>query len=679
MSKSKLAFKISHLVSLTIAWLLLFQFIRLFFSSVFFINLVQTEINYVSFVFLLFFFLPLILVTIPKKFFNEILILVILYIAYISRFLIMFCLSPMVNIILSSLGAGLVLTWLAIELLKQNKEDRLFLAYSFTSALLVDLSLRLLGNSIDVSNHIAINAIIVLIGVISSVIAIKNNRKQEIEKENEAQLNSNELSEKSIEQNIAASEKRSSSSSFIFYKTSFILFSSLFLFSLVLNVPSALSHWDRNYNSTSPHFWILSAIILIFLALILGFYSKIIYLLHSINKYIRLTLFLIAELLLIPLLSVPSIIASYIATISVPILALFTMDIIQSAKIEKSKKTTFLMIYGLGIFIMLLLFLFNIFAFNYDYVPAGSFFKAINNWLILIPLILSSFFILKHVNTETFGGLKQKLHSTRISFYSLVTFVTMAFIFSSIFYNVQQSVTYPNSPNLKVVTYNIQQGYSNNGKYNYHSVYLTLQELDADLISLQETETNRITSGNMDIVQWLAWKLNMYYVEGPALDDLCYGVGLLSRYPIESYSVHLMPSEGEQTAFISAIIKYNNKEINIIATHFGEHPKDKLDQAETIYHYVNNLPYSYGLLMGDFNVENGSDPYSVLTQKYHDSWLALYPSGTNTTGYNGDSCGDTRIDLIFYYGQWTVHYCRVVTESLASDHKPVVAIMSVKV
>ncbi|MHA1779095.1 MAG: endonuclease/exonuclease/phosphatase family protein, partial [Candidatus Heimdallarchaeaceae archaeon] len=254
---------------------------------------------------------------------------------------------------------------------------------------------------------------------------------------------------------------------------------------------------------------------------------------------------------------------------------------------------------------------------------------------------------------------------------TIVTVLTSGIVYSQI----HPATDSPSE--FKVITYNIQQGYSNDGTFNYLGVYETLRDSGADIIGLQETETSRVTSLDMSIIQWLAWKLNMYAYEGPALNDLCYGIALLSRYPITSVELELMPSRGEQTAFISAMINLGGTTINVIVTHFGEYLDDRTAQAVAIYHYVEKLTSSRNILVGDFNTEYGEEPYNITTSIYLDAWLQIYPSGTNGTGFTGNTSGDHRIDMIFYYGL-TCTAIEVLTYTTASDHKPVVATFSIE-
>ncbi|MHA1400093.1 MAG: endonuclease/exonuclease/phosphatase family protein [Candidatus Heimdallarchaeaceae archaeon] len=597
---------------------------------------------------------PVILLFIPSKFDFTALILTSA-IAYICRFLFEFHLSPMVNIFLSALGVGSLLMWIALELMQKNKEHRTFLSYTFLSALILDLALRIVGNSIDISISLEITSITTILGLFSLALCIWGIKKVPLE----------ELKVKT--EGDTLEEGRPLYTSF---QTSFILVSALFLISIVLGVPNVLTRWSSTKYSSVPHFWILASLELIILSAFLLLYDKVISKFESQKKYVRLGIFLVAELLLIPLLVTDNIVTSYIAMVALPLLLLFVTEMLQKTIFKENIRKKLFLAFTISLFVLLLLFLTNIFAFNYAYVPAGLLFRSLNNWALLFPLIITSFFIVN----QKYSVIKS-IPRTKVSkiYRIIVVFAAIAILIpSAIIYGRTQIPQTQTPTELKVVTYNIQQGFSEDGNFNFHAVYSTLADINADIIGLQETETNRITSLNMDIVQWLAWKLNMYYYQGPALSDLCYGIALLSRYPIKSAEVVLMPSEGEQTAYITSIIEVGSYELNIIVTHFGEYLEDRINQAYSIYQYIQSSSYSRSILLGDFNSEYGSDPYNIITQIYHDAWLRIYPTGLNATGYEGNTSGEHRIDLIFYFGLNALS-CRVITESLAADHKPVSA------
>lgn len=222
---------------------------------------------------------------------------------------------------------------------------------------------------------------------------------------------------------------------------------------------------------------------------------------------------------------------------------------------------------------------------------------------------------------------------------------------------------------LTAVTYNIQQGFDSAGRPNHRRLLRALREIDADIIALQESDTCRISSGNVDVVRFLAEKLRFHSYFGPKTVTGTFGIALLSRYPIESARTHFMSSKGEQTATIEAEVNVGFKTISVLATHFGEYEIDHIRQAETVVELTRDRPNV--VLLGDFNIIPGSHSYHYITRHLQDAWVAAGNPGEGCT-WEGPQA---RIDYIFASKDLIVRSCRVRSDIRASDHMPVVAVI----
>jgi endonuclease/exonuclease/phosphatase family metal-dependent hydrolase len=228
---------------------------------------------------------------------------------------------------------------------------------------------------------------------------------------------------------------------------------------------------------------------------------------------------------------------------------------------------------------------------------------------------------------------------------------------------------------IKVVTFNIQQGFDIEGNLNFSGILTDLRNIDADIIGLQESDTCRISSGNGDIVRFLANKLRMYSYFGPKTVTGTFGIALLSKYPILNAQTHYMYSSGEQTATIEAQIIIQATTYNVFVTHFGEDEYDKLKQAEKIVEITTSK--SNSILLGDFNFRPWSEQYNLTTTVLDDAWLVIWPTGIDDQGYNGYTNNwqnpTGQIDFIFVSSDITLTDCRVVRDAHSSDHMPVTA------
>jgi endonuclease/exonuclease/phosphatase family metal-dependent hydrolase len=192
---------------------------------------------------------------------------------------------------------------------------------------------------------------------------------------------------------------------------------------------------------------------------------------------------------------------------------------------------------------------------------------------------------------------------------------------------------------LKVLTYNIQQGYSEAGLRNDTGQLDLLRAADADIIGLQESDTSRIAGGNRDVVRYFADRLDLYSYYGPKTVQGTFGIALLSRFPIENPRTFYMYSEGEQTATIEAQVTVGGKTFNLFVTHLGN--GGPMVQQEAILQELAGEPDV--ILMGDFNFRPDTDQYRLTTGALNDSWLLVWPQGNDGQGIDPAR----RIDHIF--------------------------------
>jgi endonuclease/exonuclease/phosphatase family metal-dependent hydrolase len=212
---------------------------------------------------------------------------------------------------------------------------------------------------------------------------------------------------------------------------------------------------------------------------------------------------------------------------------------------------------------------------------------------------------------------------------------------------------------LVIMTYNIQQGYTETGSRDPQAQLQVLRQANPDLIGLQESDTNRIAGGNADLVRYFADQLDMYSYYGPKVVPGTFGIALLSKYPLENPRTFYMYSEGEQTATIHAQVSVNGTSFNVFVTHLGN--GGPIVQQEAILQEVDGLENV--IAMGDFNFRPDSEQYALTTQVLEDAWLLRWPSGIDANGYNPEQ----RIDHVFLSPGMNVQDARFHTGP-ESDH-----------
>lgn len=210
---------------------------------------------------------------------------------------------------------------------------------------------------------------------------------------------------------------------------------------------------------------------------------------------------------------------------------------------------------------------------------------------------------------------------------------------------------------LRVVTYNLQQGYDENGRRAYEEQMQAIRALDADIVGLQESDTARFSGGNADLVRTIAQGLGMHAYYGPRTVAGTFGIALLSRYPLENPRTFYMFSEGEQTAAIEAQITVDGVAYHILVTHLGNGgPAVQQEQVLERLAGRENV-----IAMGDFNFRPDTPQYAMTTEILDDAFVRA--GAVPTEGLNPAR----RIDHMFVSPEVPVRSATYIN-SPVSDH-----------
>ncbi len=248
----------------------------------------------------------------------------------------------------------------------------------------------------------------------------------------------------------------------------------------------------------------------------------------------------------------------------------------------------------------------------------------------------------------------------------------------------------PTTMPIKVMTYNIHQAYTPDGILDLVMIGDTIKNSEASIVGLQESDTARFTSGNVDAVKYLAEKLNMYSFYGPATSEHTYGVSLLSKFPIYDVDIIFLPSVEDQRVCIEVELEVSDTtRLIVLVTHLGLSWEDRTTQAEKVMVQVWGAdPRWPVVLMGDFNTLPTGDPepgsgetrkdsiYTNITQTLQDCWTGAGHPLNSKDGFTWDATNPSeRIDYIFVSPEITINNCFVMSYKAApgSDHLPVVA------
>jgi endonuclease/exonuclease/phosphatase family metal-dependent hydrolase len=229
----------------------------------------------------------------------------------------------------------------------------------------------------------------------------------------------------------------------------------------------------------------------------------------------------------------------------------------------------------------------------------------------------------------------------------------------------------PPAPDLKetgpvrVGTYNMHYGYNTPWQLSLEAQARTIEESGADIVMLQEVDGCRITSYGVDDALWLARRLGMREVYGPALEGLS-GIALLTRFPIAEADTALLTSQLEQTAMVYASVRVGDRPLHAYGVWLGLEPEERARQLDHALDIIGAAsPAVFG---GDFNATPDSPTYARIRDAGFDDPFIV--GGFDPAPTSPAIDPTKRIDFVWARGL-EVRDAQVL-DSLASDHRMVV-------
>jgi endonuclease/exonuclease/phosphatase family metal-dependent hydrolase len=247
-----------------------------------------------------------------------------------------------------------------------------------------------------------------------------------------------------------------------------------------------------------------------------------------------------------------------------------------------------------------------------------------------------------------------------------------------------------NGTTLRVLQWNVQQGWTSNGRPNLDLVVDWIVKMNPDVISFNEI--NHYGSPTADYIKIMAaklkartgqtWSYNWIQKSGAAGGE---GEAVMSRLPFASTGTNLLP---HARSAAEATVMVNGRAINVVSTH--------LDAQATSYRMaeIGDLKPWFGafaqhrIIMGDFNARPGTPEIAEMTKDYHDAWARAVNANIDVA-YPANPNGNTRksrIDYVFYSKDATALVLKRVqvfdTHDAhgvrPSDHNPLVATFEVR-
>lgn len=250
---------------------------------------------------------------------------------------------------------------------------------------------------------------------------------------------------------------------------------------------------------------------------------------------------------------------------------------------------------------------------------------------------------------------------------------TLMFLFVLMGVSVHFPITSPSTSNLRIMTYNIHCG-----TRGISGIAEVVKSAKPDILCLQES----IALGrNPDPVENLR-----KYLKG--WDMIRAGdIAILSRFPIESRKVYIMPVTVRR-AILKAVINVNGHRVSVFNVHFATamKPHSLMRRKNMLPEYIAETARARSIqawylldwvgktsspviIAGDFNTPPRGRIYRRIEHSYR-SAFALAGWGTGCT-FRSDM-PLLRIDHIFVGNRLSVIDCKAL-KTQASDHRPLIA------
>ena len=223
-------------------------------------------------------------------------------------------------------------------------------------------------------------------------------------------------------------------------------------------------------------------------------------------------------------------------------------------------------------------------------------------------------------------------------------------------------------PKLRVLTYNIHHGRGTDGKFDYARLAKIITDLNPDVVALQEVDRQTPRASGLDQAARLGDLTGLRHAFGNAMyfSGGQYGEAILSKFPLDDIKAYRLPFRSGQEPRCALAVRIHPDnglpEFIFVGTHLCHQSNEtRTEQAQRI-----NRLFSAGggppvILAGDLNARPGSNPMKVLlTEQWTD---AIAPR--------------SRIDYVLYRSSdpWRVLEVNIVDDRVASDHRPVFAVL----
>jgi endonuclease/exonuclease/phosphatase family metal-dependent hydrolase len=227
---------------------------------------------------------------------------------------------------------------------------------------------------------------------------------------------------------------------------------------------------------------------------------------------------------------------------------------------------------------------------------------------------------------------------------------------------------------LTVLSYNIHHGAGMDGVVDLRRIAGVIQSANPDVVAVQEVDRGTKRTGGVDQAAELERLTGLKAFFGRSIDyeGGQYGNAILTRLPLRGAQVHPLPGV-EPRSVIEARLEFHGQPLIFLATHLDStRPEEhRIKAAQRIAELAESRGETLMVLAGDLNTTLEREPMQILGRVFR------VAGGEVERPTVPVGAPKRQIDFILYRPErrWKVVEVRVLEEAVASDHRPIAAVL----
>ncbi len=231
-----------------------------------------------------------------------------------------------------------------------------------------------------------------------------------------------------------------------------------------------------------------------------------------------------------------------------------------------------------------------------------------------------------------------------------------------------------------ILSYNIRHAEDMNGKLSIEQIAAVINRYKPDMVALQEVDSVTNRNGKVDQMKELGRLTGLYYSFGSNFpyDGGTYGLGILSRYPVQRAASYRLPyykndpNSESRLMFMTELRLPSGKLIKFGTVHLDyKTAEQRTIQVKDLLGQLSHTDKIPIIIAGDFNASPGDECITIMKSRF----IQLMEKDTTAT-YPSVSPKE-KIDYIFLSADntWKMKKQEVINEQVASDHRPVLGVV----